>query len=80
MTGQVDDTTSGASYGHNIRFHDNTYRLTSPDAEAFAWQGAAWDPLTWQQRFAQDASSTFTTGRVAGRSATLAEHGRVGLG
>ena len=62
LTGQVDDTTSGASYGHNIRFHDNTYRLTSPDAEAFAWQGAAWDPLTWQQRFDQDASSTFTTG------------------
>jgi hypothetical protein len=46
MTGQVDDTGSDASYGRNVRFHDNSYRLPSSDAKVFAWQGAAWDPTT----------------------------------
>jgi hypothetical protein len=59
LTGQVDDTESGASYGRNIRFHDNVYRLPSSDMKVFAWQGGIWDPATWKQRFDQDASSIF---------------------
>jgi parallel beta-helix repeat protein len=62
MVGQVDDTGSDASYGRHIRFRDNTYRLPSTDAKVFAWQGMAWDPTTWRQRFDQDASSRFTVG------------------
>jgi parallel beta-helix repeat protein len=62
LTGQVDDTGSEASYGRNVRFHDNTYRLPAPDARLFTWQGTEWDLTTWRQRFGQDASSTFTTG------------------
>jgi len=62
LIGQVDDTGSAASYGRNIRFHDNTYRLGSSAAEVFAWQGTEWDPTRWRQRFDQDVSSTFTSG------------------
>jgi hypothetical protein len=62
LTGQVDDTGSGASYGRGVRFRDNTYRLPASDAQVFAWEGKTWDPSAWRQRFDQDASSTFTTG------------------
>jgi hypothetical protein len=76
LTGQVDDTGSAASGGRNIRFHDNTYRLRSPDAKAFAWQGPAWDPTTWRQRFdhVHDGLSRRPAGRrpaiQSGRTAT----------
>ena len=62
LTGQVDDTGSTASYGRNVRFRDNTYRLPSPDAEVFAWQGTAWDPAAWRARFNQDVTSAFEHG------------------
>jgi hypothetical protein len=61
LIGQVDDTGSAASYGRNIRFHDNTYRLGSPAAEVFTWQGSEWDPARWRERFGQDVTSTFTS-------------------
>jgi hypothetical protein len=62
LLGQVDDTGSAASYGRNIRFHDNTYRLGSSAAEVFVWQGTEWDPTRWRRRFGQDVSSTFMSG------------------
>jgi hypothetical protein len=60
--GQVDDTGSAASFGRNIRFHDNSYRLGSAAAEVFSWLGGEWDPTRWRERFDQDVSSTFTSG------------------
>ena len=60
-TGQVDDTGSDGSYGRNVRFHDNSYRLPSPDAKVFAWLGKSWDSAAWQERFGQDVSSMFAT-------------------
>lgn len=62
LTGQVDDTGSAASYGRNIRFRDNRYRLPAPDAKVFAWREEVWDPATWRQRFGQDTASAFRTG------------------
>jgi hypothetical protein len=61
LIGQVDDTESDVSYGRNVRFRHNSYRLPSSDAKLFAWQGMAWDPATWKQRFHQDTTSTFVT-------------------
>jgi hypothetical protein len=66
LIGQVDDTGSDASYGRNVRFRGNTYRLPSSDATVFAWRGMAWDPITWRQRFGQDVSSTSTNDRPNG--------------
>ena len=60
--GQVDDTGSAASFGRNIRFHDNSYRLGSAAAEVFSWLGSEWDPARWRERFDQDVASSFTSG------------------
>lgn len=59
VVGMVDDTGSMASFGRDIRFFDNVYRLPSLDADVFAWNGGLWDSAAWAGQFSHGRSSEF---------------------
>jgi parallel beta-helix repeat protein len=59
VTGMVNDTEDEDFYHRNIRFDNNTYRLSSLDGGFFAWAGEQVNRAAWVQRFGHDRSGRF---------------------
>jgi hypothetical protein len=59
VTGMVNDTEDEDFYHRNIRFDNNTYRLSSLGGRFFAWAGEQVNRAAWVQRFGHDRSGRF---------------------
>jgi len=61
VTGMVNDHGDDSLHSRNIRFNNNTYRLTHINGRYFAWAGANVTKTTWTQAIGQDTTAKFLT-------------------